>query len=98
MRDAKIDCPVYITLTLQALSGVILDEQTAISKQAVEVPNLVRGCMFIVTGPTGSPPAELVRLAGNAASQMRPDVLSVGRVYKHATPDGVANVKGENSS
>jgi hypothetical protein len=29
---------------------------------------------------------------------MRPDVLSVGRVYKHANPGGVANVKGENSS
>ena len=46
--------------------------------------------MFIDPGPSGSRPAELVKPAGNAASQMRPNVLSgPQRVYKHATPDGV---------
>ena len=52
--------------------------------------------MFIDTGPTGSRPAELVKPAGNAVSQMRPEVLSEPqRVYKHATPDGVGNVVGK---
>ena len=41
-------------------------------------------------GHPGLRPAELVKPTGNAASRMRPDVLSGRSVYKHATPSGVA--------
>ena len=42
--------------------------------------------MFIDTSPTHSRPAELVKPAGNAASQMRPDVLSSSSVSINVQP------------
>ena len=45
-----------------------------------------QGCLFIDTGPPGLPPAELVKRAGNTASQMRPDVLSGHSVSMNIQP------------
>ena len=42
--------------------------------------------MFIDMRATGSRPAELVKPAGNAASQMRPDVLSGRNVSINMQP------------
>ena len=61
------------------------------------VPNPVRGCMFIDTGPT--------RSSGRVGQTHRECSLTnaAGRgflarsVYKHATPDGVGSVIGKSS-
>ena len=65
-------------------------------KTSNHVRNPDRGCMFIDTGTPAIGPAELVKPTGNAASQMRPDVLSGRSVsinmqpltgLEHETPD-----------